>query len=113
MSGVPKSVSVWTRVADGLHKTAVVGLLSFFGYQGYQIGSKVLEGKVDSPYMHSTYREDVNAKIKQEYRERDNVIDQRDWYQKEDNSYLKDVVRPNITTPQFKQEYEKQRQQQQ
>lgn len=82
----------------------MLGLVSVFAYQCYQIGSKALEGKVDSPYMHSTYFKDVEEKVKQEYR-KDNVVDKRDWYDAEDDSYLKDQVRPNISDPKFKQKY--------
>jgi hypothetical protein len=62
--------------------------LSFFGFQVYQIGSNVMTGRVDSPYMQSTYRQQVEEKVREEYTTNDNVIDKRDWYQKEDDSYL-------------------------
>jgi len=87
-----------------------LGLVSFFGYQVYQIGKNVLSGKVESPYLHSTYFKDVEEKVKEEYR-KDNLIDKRDWYQAEDDSYLKNEVRPNITTPEFKKKYEEQKKQ--
>lgn len=88
------SRSVLSKAADLAHKGAVLGLFSFFGYQAYQIASKVGEGAVDSPHMHSTYFDDVKEKVKEEYR-KDNVVDHRDWYQKEDDSYLKNQVRAN------------------
>lgn len=69
-----------------------------------------MTGRVDSPYMHSTYRQDVEEKVKLEYK-KDNVIDQRDWYQKEDDSYLKNTIRADITTPEFKKKYEEQQRQ--
>ena len=71
---------------------AVLGLLSFFGFQVYQIGAAVYTGRVDSPYMQSTYRQQVEEKVKEEYTTKDNVIDKRDWYQKEDDSYLVSLV---------------------
>jgi hypothetical protein len=72
---------------------AVLGLLSFFGFQVYQIGAAVYTGRVDSPYMQSTYRQQVEEKVKEEYTTKDNVIDKRDWYQKEDDSYLVSLSR--------------------
>jgi hypothetical protein len=101
-------MSFFTKAADIAQRGMVLGLLSFFGFQIYQIGSNTIKGKVDSPYMHSTYFKDVDEKVKEEYK-KDNVIDsseQRDWYQADDNSYMKDQVRPNITRPEFKKQFE-------
>ena len=96
------------KAADVAQRGAVLGLLSFFGFQLYQIGKFTLEGKVDNPYMHSTYWDDVNKKVKEEYRN-DNIVDKRDWYEADDSSYLKDQVRPNITKPEFKKQLEKEK----
>lgn len=93
--------SIGKKVADFAHRGVVFGLMGFFGAQVYQIGRNVSEGVVDSPYMHSTYFQDVEKKIREEYT-KDNVIDKRDWFQAEDDSYLKNQVRANITTPEFK-----------
>jgi hypothetical protein len=73
-------------------RAAVCGLLSFFGYQVYQIGAAVAMGRVDSPYMQSTYRQQVEEKVKEEYDTKDNIIDKRDWYQKEDDSYQVSLI---------------------
>jgi len=54
----------------------------------------------------------VEEKVKEEYR-KDNIVDKRDWYQEEDDSYLKNQVRPNISRPEFKKQYEQQRKNQQ
>jgi hypothetical protein len=62
----------------------------------YQIGNAVWTGRVDSPYMQSTYRQQVEEKVREEYTTKDNVIDKRDWYQKEDDSYL--VSKQNVET---------------
>ena len=58
--------------------------------------------------MHSTYWDDVNKKVKEEYRN-DNIVDKRDWYEADDSSYLKDQVRPNINKPEFKKQLEKEK----
>lgn len=101
-------LSIFSRVADVAHKGVVLGLLSLFGFQVYQIGSNVLEGKLDNPYMHSTYLKDVEEKVKEEYR-KDNIVDHRDWYEADDSSYLKDQIRADITKPNFKKEWEEKR----
>lgn len=93
--------TMFTRAADLLQRGVVLGLISFTGFQVYQIGRNAISGRVDSPYMQSTYFNDVEEKVKEEYR-KDNIVDRRDWYQAEDDSYLKDQVRPNITKPEFK-----------
>ena len=101
-------MTFFTKAADFAQRGAVLGLLSFFGFQVYQIGSNSFKGVVDSPYMKSTYFKDVEEKVKEEYK-KDNVIDsseKRDWYQADDDSYLKEQIRPNITRPEFKKEYE-------
>jgi hypothetical protein len=45
----------------------------------------------------------VEEKVKEEY-QKDNIIDKRDWYQAEDDSYLKNQVRSNVLRPEFKQQ---------
>eukprot|EP00977_Amphora_coffeiformis_P001613 scaffold310_cov168-Amphora_coffeaeformis.AAC.8 len=49
------SRSIFSKTADVLQRGAVLGLLSAFGFQCYQIVTKTWEGQVDSPHMHSTY----------------------------------------------------------
>lgn len=99
--GTMSKATMFTRAADLLQRGVVLGLISFTGFQVYQIGRNAISGRVDSPYMQSTYFNDVEEKVKEEYR-KDNIVDRRDWYQAEDDSYLKDQVRPNITKPEFK-----------
>jgi hypothetical protein len=93
-------MSVFTRLADMAQRGAVVGLLSMAGYQCYQIAKFTMEGRVQSPYMESTYFKDVEEKVKEEYR-KDQLTDHRDWYSAEDSSYLKNQVRPNLTSPEY------------
>jgi hypothetical protein len=96
-------MSVFQKAADFAQRGVVLGLLSFFGFQAYQIAKFTIQGTIESPYMQSTYFKDIDAKVKEEYR-KDNIVDRRDWYEADDNSYLKDQVRPNITKPEFKKE---------
>ena len=88
--------SLATRVADVLHKVVVVGLMSFTGFQAYQIGRNVYEFEIDSPHMHSTYFEDVNAKVI-EQRENDARVDGADAYRDED--YIKKQLQASQSYP--------------
>lgn len=51
---------------------------------------------------------DVEEKVREEYK-KDNQIDQREWYQEDDDSHLKNQVKPNIQQPDFKQKLEEAR----
>jgi len=98
-------MSAIKKVFDVMHKGAVIGLVSVFAFQVYQIGSKAMSGVVDSPMMHSTYHKEVEEKVKEEYR-KSNIVDHRDWYDQEDDSYLKKQVRADITRPDFKKQHQ-------
>ena len=106
------SRSIFTRVADLAQRGVVLGLVSIFGFQAYQIARNTSSGVHDHPVMHSTYFEDVTEKVKEEY-QKDNRVDKRDWYEEEDDSYLKNQVRANITAPEFKKNYVQEKQQDQ
>lgn len=97
-------MSFINRLADVAHRGIVLGLLSLTAFQGYQI-VKNLREPIDSPYQQSTYFKDVEQKVKEEYR-KEGHVDKRDWYQAEDQSYLKDQVRPNLTKPEFKAQFD-------
>jgi hypothetical protein len=101
-------MSFATKAADFAQRTAVLGLLSYFGFHVYQIFKFTRKGVVDSPYMQSTYFKDVEDKVKEELAKQDTVdnIKQRDMYQEDDDSYLNEQVRPNILRPEFKKQYE-------
>jgi hypothetical protein len=98
-------MSVFTRIADVAQRGVVIGLMGWAGFQCYQIAKFTMEGRVQSPYMESTYFKDVEEKVKEEYR-KDQLTDHRDWYAAEDESYLKKQVRANITSPEFKKQLE-------
>jgi len=111
-------MSIFTKAADFVQRGMVLGLFTFFGFQAYQIGANVWRGKVDSPYMHSTYFQDVEEKVKEENKKARVTVDEpegylaaasrRDMYPEDDDSYLKDQVRANITRPEFKKQYDEQ-----
>ncbi|KAL7580043.1 hypothetical protein ACA910_005028 [Epithemia clementina (nom. ined.)] len=79
--------SLATRIADVLHTTVVMGLVSYAGFQLFQIGRNVYEHEqIRSPYIETKYFDDVNAKIK-EHEENDERLDSAKKYQDED--YIK------------------------
>jgi hypothetical protein len=98
----------FSKAADFAQRTIVIGLMSYFGFQAYQIFKFTTAGIIDSPYMKSTYFKDVEEKVKEDMLKDNEVNDikQRDMYQEDDDSYLKEQVRPNILRPEFKKEYE-------
>ena len=84
--------------ADVFHKGAVLGLMSLFGYQAYQIGYNVSEKKrVDTQYHHTDSFKKMEAKVEEEARLKDGIDKIPDVYDREDNSYLKRV--PNLQKP--------------
>jgi hypothetical protein len=85
--------TLFTRAANVVQKTAVVGLLGMFAYHTYQITKNVTAGTAKHDTMESTYFEDVQKKVDEEYQTKYGKTDKRDWYDKEDQSYLKDLPR--------------------
>ena len=100
-------MSLATKAADFAQRTIVCGLVSLMGFHAYQIFTQVRSGVVDSPYLESTYFKDVENKVKEELEKQDIVdnIKVRDMYQEDDDSYLKEQIRPNILRPEFQKEY--------
>lgn len=100
--------SIFTKAADVVHKVTLFGIFSFFGFTVYQLTSQVYKGEINSPYLQSTYRQDVDEKVKEAYEKDNEVSDRnaRDWYAEDDDSYKKGEIRPNFTTPEFKKKYQ-------
>lgn len=48
---------------------------------------------------------DVEEKVKEE-RKKQNLIDKREWYEEDDDSHLKNQVKPNLLQPDFKKKLE-------
>lgn len=93
-------MTVFQKAADVAHKGVVLGLLSFFGFQVYQIATKTYGGvdtsKLNSPQKNPTtaYVDEIREKAAEDYKNYWKV-DHRDWYDKDDNSHLKNTPRPN------------------
>jgi actin-related protein len=84
-------MSAFTRVADLAQKGAVLGLLSVFAYQVYQISEKTTEYSRDQrarKNQHAQIMEEISKKVEEE--SQPYTIDKiPDRYDKEDDSYLK------------------------
>mmetsp|Transcript_8715 Transcript_8715/g.11684 ORF Transcript_8715/g.11684 Transcript_8715/m.11684 type:complete len:95 (-) Transcript_8715:91-375(-) len=87
-------MSAFRKVADIAHKTTVTGLFGFFGYGLYGITNQVLEhqGFKDS-HPQEGFIQMLRDKCAEEYAKYYD-IGHRDWYDKNDDSYLKKLPRP-------------------
>mmetsp|Transcript_12171 Transcript_12171/g.33777 ORF Transcript_12171/g.33777 Transcript_12171/m.33777 type:complete len:90 (-) Transcript_12171:1606-1875(-) len=85
-------VTLGTRVLDALQRTTVLGLISYCGFEIWQINKNVRDFSLDSPHKHSTYFEDTEQKVKEES---DTGVgnDYLDRYR--DEEYLKSQVKAN------------------
>ena len=89
-------MTVVRRVADIAHKTVTTGLFGMFGYGIYTVTNQVAEGKstekkeerLQSGFLHM-----IRSKAEEEYKKYYD-IDHREWYDKDDNSYLKQLSKP-------------------
>uniref|UniRef100_A0A7S2EVN7 Uncharacterized protein n=1 Tax=Trieres chinensis TaxID=1514140 RepID=A0A7S2EVN7_TRICV len=110
-------MAFFRKAADVAHKTAVTGLFGLFLWGGYNLGGQVLEG-----WREKQHRESLQAgaggggaaaarkaaeeshpqagviqmlrdKAKEEYSKYYD-IGHREWYDKEDDSYLKNLPKP-------------------
>ena len=92
------------RAANMTQKTVVVGLLGMFSYHTFQITKNVVVGigggTTQHETMKSTYFDDVKKQVEEEYQTNYGRTDKRDWYDKDDQSYLQGVprgVKPKTT----------------
>lgn len=81
------------KAADIAHKTTVTGLFGFFGYCVFKIGNQVFEGPArEADHPQAGFLKAIRSKIDEEYKKY-HQIDHREWYEKDDDSYLKQVPR--------------------
>ncbi len=102
------STNILTRIADTAHKVAVTGLFGTFCFGTYMISNQVLEGRSGNN-IHTEEQQPPQAgfinmlreKAQEEYKKYYN-IDHREWYDKDDDSYLKQIPRPEEYMPKEK-----------
>mmetsp|Transcript_10239 Transcript_10239/g.15721 ORF Transcript_10239/g.15721 Transcript_10239/m.15721 type:complete len:96 (-) Transcript_10239:252-539(-) len=86
-------MSLFHRAADLAHKGAVCGLLSVFGFQVWQIGKNVYQGMNYDNHPQKAYIEALRDAADEDYKNY-HKTDHRDWYDKDDNSYLDNAPKP-------------------
>jgi len=84
-------MGVAKRAADLAQKGVVLGLMSVFGYQVYQIGRNVSENKVESKYMKTKTFDKIQEQIREEEKFKNDIDKIPDRYDSDDDSYLKKV----------------------
>jgi len=102
-------MSITTRIADILHKSVVTTFFGLFCYQGYQLGSKMIEGRTgDGPQQQQQQHQQEHPQegfiqmLRDKYQEEyTKYFDtgHRDWYDKDDNSFLDKVPKPKDYQP--------------
>lgn len=89
------SSSIFQRAADVAQKGAVLGLMSLFGFQVYQIGANLYETKWSNVGMktneHTEFMAKISEKVEEESRFKDSIDKIPDRYDRDDDSYLKNV----------------------
>jgi len=92
MSGIASggARAIVSRGADVLHKGAVLGLFTVFGFQAYQIGKNLNQGMNYTNHPQKEYIEKLRDKAEDDYKKYHRT-DHRDWYDKDDNSFLDDA----------------------
>jgi hypothetical protein len=95
-------MSFATRVADLAHKAVVTTCLSLFAFQAYQLGSNMYIGTVTEQYKKEHPQKGFIDMLREQYEnEYKKYFDtgHRDWYDKDDNSYLEKVPKPQDYQP--------------
>ena len=98
-------MAIARKLADTAHKTFVTGLLGLFGFGAYTITGQVLEGTGGGSAAQSTrehpqkgFIDMLRSKVDEEYKKAHD-INHRDWYDKDDDSYLKKLPKPEDYAP--------------
>lgn len=96
-------MSYMQKAADVVHKGALIGIGTVFAFQLYQLTTKAYGG-LDSNNPRSPSFEEGKKEYTQEIREKAEddyknywKTDHRDWYDKEDNSHLKNAPNQSVS----------------
>lgn len=96
-------MSIATRFADFAHKAFVTSAFGYFLYTGVNLGGMMIEGPSNpnaQPKEHpqAGFIQMLKDKYAEEYAKYFDT-GSRDWYDKDDNSYLKKIPRPEDYQP--------------
>lgn len=96
------------KVANAAHKTVVTGLVGMAVYGLYTIGNQVIEGRggtesgdhkvSEGGQQKGGFFNMLRERADEEYKKVDD-IKHRDWYDKDDDSYLDKIPKPEDYTP--------------
>lgn len=95
------STSFATRAANFAHKAVVSSFIGLFGYQAWQLGYQMRIGTDEArkrEHPQAGFIQMLRDKYDEEY-EKYFDTGHRDWYDKDDDSYLKKVPRPRDYQP--------------
>mmetsp|Transcript_22981 Transcript_22981/g.39351 ORF Transcript_22981/g.39351 Transcript_22981/m.39351 type:complete len:100 (-) Transcript_22981:244-543(-) len=90
-----------TKIADFAHKAVVTTAFSLFCYQGYQLGTMMLIGTDEAKKKEHPQAGFIQMLRDKYAEEKEKYFDtgHRDWYDKDDDSYLKKLPRPQDYQP--------------
>ena len=113
--------SITRKAADLAHKSFVTGLFGLFGFGVYTVTNQVFEGRSSSSAtstMNTTNNNTSSSSLPSQEEEHPQAgfinmlrtkaqeeyskyydIGHREWYDKDDNSYLKQIPKPEEYTP--------------
>ena len=92
-------MGVLNRAADLAQKGTVLGLMSLFGYQVFQIGSNVMSPSDSGPKKneHLEIMSKINETVEEEAKYKNSINTIPDRYDPDDDSYLKKLPNLNNT----------------
>lgn len=93
-------MSFATKFADVAHKAAVTTVFGYFCFQAVNLGGMMIAGVDDGKKQHpqAGFLQMLKDKYAEEYKKYFDTS-HRDWYDKDDNSYLKKLPRPQDYQP--------------
>mmetsp|Transcript_1277 Transcript_1277/g.2778 ORF Transcript_1277/g.2778 Transcript_1277/m.2778 type:complete len:100 (-) Transcript_1277:457-756(-) len=94
-------MSFATRAADLAHKTVVSSFIGLFCYQAYQLQYQMRIGTDEAKkreHPQAGFIQMLRDKYDEEYKKYYDT-GHRDWYDKDDDSYLKNLPRPQDYQP--------------
>ena len=101
------SQSIFSKAANFAHKATIAGLVGYTGYAAYHLTGQVLEGTGGGPvgskeggeeHPQAGFIATIRKKAQDEY-EKYYDIGHREWYDKDDESWKKDLPRPGKDYP--------------
>mmetsp|Transcript_24383 Transcript_24383/g.53897 ORF Transcript_24383/g.53897 Transcript_24383/m.53897 type:complete len:103 (-) Transcript_24383:178-486(-) len=93
------SQTIFQKAANFAHKATITGLVLYSGYAAYNLTGQVMEGASGNSksetavHPQAGFIDTIREKAKEEYAKYYD-IDHREWYDKDDDSYLKKLPRP-------------------